>query len=198
MRNRTKGAVLGLFTAGALAVGAGTAFADATFDPGSGIGFVGKGDVQQAFGWNNKQLQDNVSGVDFLYEDLTAYDVTCKQNVTETFVNGAGKTVTRTVVIRNVSDASVAASYDSATATRTNRKGDVNGFKITGMTPVSQQPAPAEGDDCTMDDGSAGKVSAVVQTSTSGDTLYATHDTKSQAPVWVDGVSVYTSTTATV
>ena len=29
------------------------ALATVTFDPATGIGFVGKGDVQLAFGWNN-------------------------------------------------------------------------------------------------------------------------------------------------
>lgn len=37
------------------------------FDPETGEGFVGKGDVQTAFGWNNKQLQDNLGGVEFSY-----------------------------------------------------------------------------------------------------------------------------------
>ena len=34
-----------------------------TFDAETGTGFVGKGDVQYTFGWNNKQLQDNASNV---------------------------------------------------------------------------------------------------------------------------------------
>jgi Spy/CpxP family protein refolding chaperone len=32
-------------------------FAAVTFNPSTGIGFVGKGDVQNAFGWNNADLQ---------------------------------------------------------------------------------------------------------------------------------------------
>jgi hypothetical protein len=47
------------------------AFAAATFDPVTGTGFVGKGDVQLAFGWNNKQLQDNAAGVTFESESVT-------------------------------------------------------------------------------------------------------------------------------
>ena len=35
------------------------ASASVTFNPATGTGFVGKGDVQLAYGWNNKQLQDN-------------------------------------------------------------------------------------------------------------------------------------------
>lgn len=46
---------------------AGIAFATVTFNPATGIGFCGKGDVQSAFGWNNAQLQANASGVTFSY-----------------------------------------------------------------------------------------------------------------------------------
>jgi hypothetical protein len=42
-----------------------TAYAAVTFNPATGTGFVGKGDVQLAFGWNNKQLQDNAGSVAF-------------------------------------------------------------------------------------------------------------------------------------
>ncbi len=41
------------------------AFAAVTFDPATGTGFVGKGDVQLIYGWNNKQLQDNAANVQF-------------------------------------------------------------------------------------------------------------------------------------
>jgi hypothetical protein len=43
----------------------GTALAAVTFDPATGAGFVGKGDVQDVFGWNNKGLQDNAGAVQF-------------------------------------------------------------------------------------------------------------------------------------
>jgi uncharacterized protein YfaS (alpha-2-macroglobulin family) len=36
-----------------------------TFDAETGTGFVGKGDVQLVFGWNNKQLQDNAELLQF-------------------------------------------------------------------------------------------------------------------------------------
>ncbi|MCW3996493.1 MAG: hypothetical protein NWE98_10160 [Candidatus Bathyarchaeota archaeon] len=47
-----------------------------TFDPATGTGFVGKGDVQLAFGWNNKALQDNALGVTFTYVAINEYLVT--------------------------------------------------------------------------------------------------------------------------
>lgn len=40
-------------------------FAAVTFDPTTGTGFVGKGDVQLALGYNNKQLQDNADSLQF-------------------------------------------------------------------------------------------------------------------------------------
>jgi hypothetical protein len=64
-----------------------------TFDPETGEGFVGKGDVQDAFGWNNKQLQDNAEDVTFTYEDEATYDILCEQQQTSdrrTFRRSAG------------------------------------------------------------------------------------------------------------
>lgn len=42
-----------------------------TFDPETGEGFVGKGDVQLVFGWNNKALQDNAALVQFGVNSVT-------------------------------------------------------------------------------------------------------------------------------
>jgi hypothetical protein len=45
-------------------------FAAITIDD-EGVGFVGKGDVQLAFGWNNAQLQSNADEVDFAFNSET-------------------------------------------------------------------------------------------------------------------------------
>src|SRR5215204_6817953 len=47
------------------------AFAAVTFDPATGTGFVGKGDVQTALGYNNKQLQDNAGSLQFTFVSTT-------------------------------------------------------------------------------------------------------------------------------
>jgi hypothetical protein len=47
------------------ALSATAVFAAVTFDPETGEGFVGKGDVQLVYGWNNKALQDNAELVEF-------------------------------------------------------------------------------------------------------------------------------------
>lgn len=50
----------------------------------NGIGFVGKGDVQLAFGWNNAQLQQNAGDVVFRYAStstlITERTWTCQNN----------------------------------------------------------------------------------------------------------------------
>jgi len=54
------------------------ALATVTFDNTTGTGFVGKGDVQIALGWNNATLQRNANGVTFTYNTTDTYDVTCE------------------------------------------------------------------------------------------------------------------------
>lgn len=55
-----------LILAGAAALAtAGAAFAAVTFDPATGTGFVGKGDVQLALGLNNAQLQNQAGSLQF-------------------------------------------------------------------------------------------------------------------------------------
>jgi hypothetical protein len=55
-----------------------------TFDPATGIGFVGKGDVQLFFGWNNQMLQLNAANIDFRYSSGSTTTWTC----TRTWVTG--------------------------------------------------------------------------------------------------------------
>lgn len=73
MRHIIKAAIAATAAVVMTATAAGAAV---TFDPATGEGFVGKGDVQTAFGWNNKQLQDNASGVDFEATTVTEQEST--------------------------------------------------------------------------------------------------------------------------
>jgi hypothetical protein len=57
----------------------GTALGAVTFDPATGTGFVGKGDVQLVYGWNNKQLQDNADKVDFQVSAVSETTWTCSR-----------------------------------------------------------------------------------------------------------------------
>lgn len=59
-----------------------SASAAVTFDPSTGTGFVGKGDVQTALGWNNKQLQTGAEDLVFAYSATSMFDTTwtCTKN----------------------------------------------------------------------------------------------------------------------
>ncbi len=61
----------------AIAIVAVPTFAAVTLNPSTMTGFVGKGDVQLAFGWNNKQMQQNQDGVGFYYEASATYQQSC-------------------------------------------------------------------------------------------------------------------------
>jgi hypothetical protein len=60
-----------------LAFVATAAIASVTFDPATGTGFVGKGDVQNAFGWNNAAFQSSWTGISFNYTASVTYSATC-------------------------------------------------------------------------------------------------------------------------
>jgi hypothetical protein len=84
-------AVLGVLAAGC-GMEPGTAPSDdvrptlsVTVDPSTGGGFVGKGDVQLVFGWNNKALQDNAGSVQFQInaEVVTEVSWTCTNSNNE-------------------------------------------------------------------------------------------------------------------
>ena len=51
------------------------AFGSVTFDPATGKGFVGKGDVQNVLGWNNATLQQKASSAVFTYVKTDTYEV---------------------------------------------------------------------------------------------------------------------------
>lgn len=58
-------------------------FASVTFDPETGIGFVGKGDVQSAFGWNNSAAQNNAKNVTFTYTQTEEMRQDCYTDANE-------------------------------------------------------------------------------------------------------------------
>jgi hypothetical protein len=111
------------------------ALADVSFDESSGMGFVGKGDVQLAFGWNNKDVQANGADVFFTYEATDRFDVGC------TFETGMGmgtQTVTNHKT-RNI---------DSAVVANARKHSQIDGFVLTGMGEPTGDVAPQVGDYC--------------------------------------------------
>jgi hypothetical protein len=72
-------AALTAVAAGALAI-AGGAIGAVTFNPDTGTGFVGKGDVQLALGYNNAQLQANASSLQFTVSSVEETTWTCDRD----------------------------------------------------------------------------------------------------------------------
>jgi hypothetical protein len=121
MKNRfsfsTSPAVVAIFSASVMV------FAAVTFDPNTGTGFVGKGDVQTAFGWNNAQLQANGAGISFTYNATETYQAVC------TFVTGEGTRGEKThnaAIPRH-------SSVNSAIQYKTRTHNQIDGFILTGF-----------------------------------------------------------------
>lgn len=110
-------AAVAIATTAGFAISAAPARAAVTFDPtcsltasnGTGkCGFVGKGDVQFALGWNNDKLQKGAKNLTFTGEQTTVQTLTqagsqtvtqtATQSGTQTVTQGLRRTVTETVV----------------------------------------------------------------------------------------------------
>lgn len=139
--------------------------ADVTFNTTDGTGFVGKGDVQTAFDWNNAALQMNAAGVTFKYSSVTEYDAVCM------WVTGPEHN-RRTHRVTHSEEAGVNTSI--AVDTRKNSQGQVTGFKLLGYTnpPVSSGEIPVVGGPCQGNEGHGGTWESVEQVGTSGGGLY--------------------------
>ena len=151
-----------VFSIGAALVFA-TAIASASvlFEPVTGTGFVGKGDVQLLFGWNNKQLQDNASGLTFTYKADEQYKYDCtfsvevgKDKVIEPRTQNRGK------------DTSVNGSvqYDARTQKQ------ITGFILTGLgnTTTTGGEVPVDGGSCPGGPFNDGAISNVELVSSTG------------------------------
>jgi len=95
-----------------------------SFDPDTGTGFVGKGDVQLAYGWNNAQLQNNASGVSFRYDSVDSYDVTC-----EWFTGPTSNRKSHTVDHNKSTSVLSNINYEA----RKNSQNQITGFNLTGL-----------------------------------------------------------------
>jgi hypothetical protein len=146
-------AVAGLLAASSYAISA------VTFDPGTGVGFVGKGDVQLAFGWNNQALQANAAGVTFSYNVTDSYTATC------TWVTGEGTRGERT---HNV-DHTTMTRVNGIVAYEARTRNQITGFNLTGfgeMTSVGT--VPVVGGPCPGNAGNDGVWSSVTANGSTG------------------------------
>lgn len=66
-----------------------------TFDPATGTGFVGKGDVQTALGYNNAQLQKNASTL--VFTSQRPAEQVLSQSASQSASESGSQTVTRTL-----------------------------------------------------------------------------------------------------
>jgi hypothetical protein len=77
-------------------------YAAVIFDPDTGTGFVGKGDVQLVFGWNNKALQDNAEFVEFQVHSVSETTWTCSRTEPQEQTRNRHRTTTTQGVVSNV------------------------------------------------------------------------------------------------
>lgn len=206
MHRITKAAAVAATTLVALGV-AGAAHASVTFDPATGTGFVGKGDVQVPFGWNDAKLQTNAPHVTFTYEKHSTeeYEAVCVWYIerTDVWFEGQGPDKikhTEVVQVRHDQDkhAKVDAkvSFDPKSASRMNPNGKVTGFNLlgfdqastvtesTGSVPVVGAPCPATGNEAGTDSAVDKTIESVTElSSTSVENLSANFD-GGQHSIW--------------
>ena len=124
------------------------ALASVTYDD-NGFGFVGKGDVQLAFGWNNKAAQTNANAVAFSFEAQESYAVTCEW---ETVTGGRNsKIIEHAVTNHRSSSLSSIVAYDARL------KNQYTGYNLNGVTSsvVTGTATPEIGDACAQGGGLA-------------------------------------------
>lgn len=178
MRNTKSSHVTKLlkYSVGAAVCAAATvvAYAAVTFDPATGLGFVGKGDLQTPWGWNDAKLQNSAAGVSFYYHTYQtgSYSAVC------TFTTGEGTRGERTHNVAHSKD--VVGSIESTVLhdARKNSQGKVTGFNLTGLgtgtSTVSSGSIPVVGEPCPGNQGHDGVWTSVTAlSSTSGGGLYA-------------------------
>ncbi|MEV0272400.1 hypothetical protein AB0H43_26790 [Hamadaea sp. NPDC050747] len=159
--------MIAVAAAAAILAVAAPAAAVVTFDAATGTGFVGKGDVQLAFGWNNATLQANAAGVSFSYTATDSYDAVC------TWITGEGTRGEKTHNVTHSTTTEVAGqvTYDA----RTHKQ--IDGFQLTGYgTVIESGEIPVVGGACPGNEGTDGTWSSVTQTGSSAG-LYTTYGT---------------------
>ena len=136
--------------AAAIVLAAGAASATVTYDPATGAGFVGKGDVQTVFVWNNAQLQSNAASVGFTYLAEDSYEFTC------TWITGEGTKGQKTHTADHVRTSTVnsAIAYDP----RTNKKSDITGFTLTGFGQTTESGFDPANPACPGEDGTGATI----------------------------------------
>lgn len=106
---------------------ASTVSAAVTFNA-SGSGFVGKGDVQTMYGWNNKQMNDRASSISFRIV----------QKITENYVWECSSVTKQGEKITERSNRVTTFSRPvTTTIARDNKNGNITGFNLKGQPGTS-------------------------------------------------------------
>jgi hypothetical protein len=135
-----------LFAAVASAFIATAASAAVIFDSNTGFGFVGKGDVQLLYGWNNQKLQQNAEGVSFYYDAVDTYDVTCEWTTTTGGPNP--QTIVHDVTVPRHTSVSSTIAYESRKNSN-GLNGPVTGFNLNGFgSTTTHGTVPVIGGSC--------------------------------------------------
>jgi hypothetical protein len=139
-------------------------YAEVIFDPGTGEGFVGKGDVQLQFGWNNKAIQDRHESITFEYDDVVTYEVECE------WYTGPDHNRTKHTLTRERTSGVL-----GELASESRRTGQWTGWHLLGFeSRTSTGAVPAVGDPC-LGTGVEGVVSSVEETGSGDGGLYAVY-----------------------
>jgi hypothetical protein len=110
----------------------GLAAAAVTFDATTGTGFVGKGDVQLVFGWNNKALQDSAASVQFRANSVTVTEVSwiCTNSNNENTQERERTTTT---------------SLAGVVSSIARERNQITGFNLTGYSGTPTSSSTTEG-----------------------------------------------------
>jgi hypothetical protein len=134
----------------------------------NGYGFVGKGDVQLAFGWNNAAAQRNAQAVSFHMQSSASYEAVC------TFTTGEG---TRGERVHNVTH-NRSTSVLSSIASDPRKTGQWTGYNLNGFgaTTTSGDPVPVVDGPCMGNNGHDGVWSSVTELGSSGTGLFVSYN----------------------
>jgi hypothetical protein len=150
-----------------------------TFDTSDGTGFVGKGDIQTAFGWNNADLQTHAPDVSFAWHEVIRYDATCQ-------VQTGNPNQPQSIRTQEISTPVVTRVHTEIT-NDLRLKNQVTGFLLTGLgTPSTVVEVPNVGDPCNVGN-NTGTYIDVTEPVSIGATMIATHDDVEVA-IWPTGV----------
>jgi hypothetical protein len=137
----------------AMLVASTAAIAAVTFDPATGTGFVGKGDVQLALGYNNKQLQDNADSLVFTATSVTEQSWVCTNDRNENTQERARTTTTQGVVskvdrVKNQITGFILSGYVPGSETSTTDGPPLNSCPSGpwALTSPAGDPVPVEGE----------------------------------------------------